>query len=307
VSAATLHIVVDVHVDGDQILGQADDGVTKPKPFSGWLGLIGALDGLVRVQPKQGPTVNAASDKTTSDRTTTEATHIMTIHEALIADLPTVTFDLYRDIHKGIRAELFAVTATAGSIDPSDRVDAAELADHVRSVAELLELHAHHEDEAIDPSLEAHLPALAERISADHLLLNRQIDTLVDMASSAEEAPAPGRRRLVRQVYLDLASFVSSYLEHQDLEERVVMPALEQAIGVDAVIGIHGAILGSIPPDVLMRSLALMLPAMNVDDRSELLGGMQASAPPEAFAAVLGLAESVLRPADFAATSARIA
>ncbi len=48
VSPETLHIVVDVHVDGDQILGQADDGVSEPKPFSGWLGLIGALDGLVR-------------------------------------------------------------------------------------------------------------------------------------------------------------------------------------------------------------------------------------------------------------------
>jgi len=88
-------------------------------------------------------------------------------------------------------------------------------------------------------------------------------------------------------LYLDLASFVSSYLEHQDMEERVVMPALEQAIGVEAVIGIHGAILGSIPPDELMRSLALMLPAMNVDDRTELLGGMRAAAPPEAFAAVV--------------------
>ena len=231
----------------------------------------------------------------------------MTIHEALITDVPTVTFDLYRDIHKGIRAELFAVTATAGSVDPSDRVDTAALADHVRSVAELLELHAHHEDEAIDPPLEAHLPALAEQISADHLLLNRRIAMLVDMASSAVEAPASGRRRLVRQVYLDLASFVSSYLEHQDLEERVVMPALEQAIGVEAVIGIHGSILGSIPPDVLMRSLALMLPAMNVDDRTELLGGMRAAAPPEAFAAVLDLAESVLHPADFAATAARMA
>jgi hypothetical protein len=231
----------------------------------------------------------------------------MTIHEAFIAHLPTVTFDLYRDIHKGIRAELFTVTATAGSVDPSDRVDTAALADHVGAVAELLELHANHEDEVIDPSLEAHLPALAERISADHLVLSGRIGTLVDMASSAVEAPAPGRRRLVHQLYLDLASFVSSYLEHQDMEERVVMPALEQAIGVEAVIGIHGAILGSIPPDELMRSLALMLPAMNVDDRTELLGGIRAAAPPEGFAAVLGLAESVLRPVEFATTAARIA
>jgi hypothetical protein len=230
----------------------------------------------------------------------------MTIHEELTVGLPTVTFDLYRDIHKGIRSELFAVTETAGSVDPADRLATAAFADHVRSVAALLELHAHHEDEAIDPSLEVHLPILAERISTDHVVLERRIDTIVDMTSSVVEAPTTVQRHLVHRVYLDLTSFVSAYLEHQDFEERVVMPALEQAIGVEEVIGIHGAILASIEPDVLMRSLALMLPAMNVDDRTELLGGMRTAAPPEAFAAVLSLAESVLRPADFSATMARI-
>ena len=48
-SPESLQIVVDVHVDRDQIVGHAGDGVTEPRPFSGWLGLIGALDGLVRV------------------------------------------------------------------------------------------------------------------------------------------------------------------------------------------------------------------------------------------------------------------
>ena len=36
------------------------------------------------------------------------------------APLETVTFDLYRDIHKGIRNELFAVTVAAGNVDPGD-------------------------------------------------------------------------------------------------------------------------------------------------------------------------------------------
>jgi hypothetical protein len=44
----SLPIVVDVHVDGDQIAGHAGDGLTEPRPFTGWLGLIGVLDGLVR-------------------------------------------------------------------------------------------------------------------------------------------------------------------------------------------------------------------------------------------------------------------
>ena len=61
------------------------------------------------------------------------------------------------------------------------------------------------------------------------------------------------------------------------------MAELERLIGVDEVLALHGAIVGSIPPDEMARSLAFMLPAMNVDDRTELLGGMRMAAPPEAF------------------------
>jgi hypothetical protein len=49
-----------------------------------------------------------------------------------------------------------------------------------------------------------------------------------------------------------------------------------------------------------------MLPAMNLDDRFEMLAGMRASAPPEAFEGVYGLAGSVLESADFAALSQRL-
>ena len=45
--------------------------------------------------------------------------------------LRPVVHDLYRDIHKGIRAELFAVTETAGALDPASDADRAALAAHV--------------------------------------------------------------------------------------------------------------------------------------------------------------------------------
>ena len=49
-----------------------------------------------------------------------------------------------------------------------------------------------------------------------------------------------------------------------------------------------------------------MLPAMNVDDRTELLGGMQAGAPPEVFDGVWGLVKSVLTVEDAAPVAARL-
>lgn len=50
-----LHIAIDVSLAEDQIQGEVGDGVRQPRPFSGWLGLIGALDGLLG--PIPGPAV----------------------------------------------------------------------------------------------------------------------------------------------------------------------------------------------------------------------------------------------------------
>jgi hypothetical protein len=234
-------------------------------------------------------------------QTTTSPTEF----DAIVADWSAKDFqilavDLYRDIHKGIRAELFSITEAAGNADPSSAPDRMALADHVDAVAAVLASHAHHEDLAIDPVLDVHLPALAERISSDHERLEASFDRVVDLASSAVGAHSAQQRRLIQLLHLDLSSFTSEYLAHLVLEERVVMPALETAIGLDAVIAIHGSIVGSIPPEEMARTLAFMLPAMNTDDRVELLGGMREGAPQDVFEGVIGLAGSVLPAADFA-------
>jgi Hemerythrin HHE cation binding domain len=217
-----------------------------------------------------------------------------------------VAFDLYRDIHKGIRTELFAVTTAAGQADPNDRVARAALAAHVRDLQWLLETHAEHEDEAIQPLMEQHLPDVAEQVARDHLAFESRVESLVGLAAEAVDAPATALRALLHGLYADLASFTGVYLAHQDLEERVVMPGLEAAIGVEAVLGVHEQIVGSIPPGDMARSLALMLPAMNVEDRTEMLGGMQAGAPPEVFEGVWSLTGSVLGAADRAALASRL-
>jgi hypothetical protein len=47
VTAQSIHLALDVVVTDDQPSGQICDGVGQPKPFSGWLGLIAALDALL--------------------------------------------------------------------------------------------------------------------------------------------------------------------------------------------------------------------------------------------------------------------
>jgi Hemerythrin HHE cation binding domain len=217
-----------------------------------------------------------------------------------------ITLDLYKDIHKGIRVELFSVTAEAGRIDPSEGVARAALAAHVGDVVYLLAGHAEHEDAAIQPVLEARLPDLAERVEVDHVALEARMDDLAQMASEAAALTVPDPASKVHRLYLALASFTSDYLVHQDVEERVIMPALEAVVGVPEVVAIHQAILANMPPDEMAKGLAVMFPAMNIDDRAALLGGMRAGAPAEVFEGVWSLVGSVLEVDDHRALARRL-
>ncbi len=205
--------------------------------------------------------------------------------------------DVYRDIHKGLRAELFAVVGRSGSLDLVDAADRHDLGRHVHSTIALLESHAHHEDDAIHPVLaEAH-PGLVERLDGDHSSFDRRLGAIADIADHILTAPVG---RPTRQAfYLELSAFTAAYLDHIDFEERIVMPALEDTIGPAGVEAVLGQIIGSIPPDMMIASLTVMLPALDLDDRADLLGGMRASAPPEVFDNVASLARSVLNRADF--------
>jgi hypothetical protein len=82
--------------------------------------------------------------------------------------LVPVTFDLYRDIHKAIRSELFCAVARAGQTDPGDGVAVADLAAQVARLVDLLDLHAEHEDAHVQPAIVEVDPSSAERIEADH-------------------------------------------------------------------------------------------------------------------------------------------
>ncbi|MFL5861711.1 MAG: hypothetical protein ACJ780_13155 [Solirubrobacteraceae bacterium] len=50
-----MHIAIDVSIADEEIRGHVGDGVRAPQPFSGWLGLIGALDTMIG-PPRQSST-----------------------------------------------------------------------------------------------------------------------------------------------------------------------------------------------------------------------------------------------------------
>ena len=217
-----------------------------------------------------------------------------------------VPFDLYRDVHKAIRVGLFDVTAAAGRVDPDDEAARVELAARVRDLVDFLVFHATHEDGHLDGPIARILPEEAAGINADHASLEAEMANLVALGDRVFDGPTATARADAHELYLALARFTSRYLAHQDVEERTVMPALFASYGFDGVVELHEAILAGISPEDMGASLVKMLPAMNVDDRVEMLAGMRMSAPPEAFQGTVALAADLLAPADFDALLTRL-
>ncbi len=222
------------------------------------------------------------------------------------SEFAVVPYDPYRDIHKGIRSELFRVTHRAGSLDPAERCERERLVEDVRTLFALLVQHAEHEDGFVQPHIEVHAPFFAEVIASDHARLEARMVEIQARVERAAATPSAVQRAAVHHAYRDLASFTSAYLEHQDFEERQVMPALAAVMGVDEIMAVDQAIVASISPEAMAQSLGFMLPAMNIEDRAAMLGGMQAEAPPEVFAGVWALAGSILNPSDYRALGTRL-
>lgn len=216
-----------------------------------------------------------------------------------------VAHDLYREIHKGIRYALFHTAMHAGRLDTGDADDVEHLLERCTDLAELLHLHHHHEDEFIQPVLTAHAPGLAATVEAQHDTIETGLGDFRHLGERLATVSHLGRETAAHRLYLQLTQFAGVYLDHQLLEEVHVMPALCAAVPTSELESLHAAIRQSVAPPVMADVMAVMLPAMNVGERADMLGGMS-MAPPEVFAILRRAAEAALTTAEFAQVATRI-
>jgi hypothetical protein len=141
---------------------------------------------------------------------------------------------------------------------------------------EVLVWHAHGEELAIFPALEAVAPSVAEAYERDH----RGLDAAFDAMSAAVSS----------QDYLDIARASASFKFHLDLHlgkedahlyrlirERVSIPDQGKALGVMA---------GAVPQDRFPDVVAWMFPLLGDDDRENMTRIWQMVLPPPAFSQV---------------------
>src|SRR5215467_6047578 len=156
-----------------------------------------------RIQPVRIPRPAGLPGERTTHMTIDETVTVLPVE---VANLDVVTFDTYRNVHKGIRAELFSVTSEVGNVDPGDRTALEATATRLRTLVGFLIGHAEHEDEFVQPHIVVHAPKLAEVVAREHVELEQQMAGLEILSDRMVDAIATERRRLAHRLYLGLAS-----------------------------------------------------------------------------------------------------
>jgi hypothetical protein len=210
------------------------------------------------------------------------------------APLEDVGFDLYRDVHKGIRHGLFHVTEQAGHVDPFDAPALEEQRGRIECLLHLLDVHAAHEDEHLGPLIERHLPVLAAQLQREHAHLDERTAEIRGQLTALRCAHGADRRLVQHRMYLTLSEFTAAYLQHQTTEEVEVLPALNRAAGLDELMEANAALVAAISPGDMDGYMRLIVPAVNPHDLAELYGAMRAGAPDDAFAHLLDIARDGL-------------
>jgi hypothetical protein len=139
---------------------------------------------------------------------------------------------------------------------------------------EVLVWHAHGEELAIFPQLEAVAPSVAEAYERDHRGLDAAYDALND-AVSAQNPLATARATAAFKFHLDLHLGKEDAHLYRLFKERVPLPQRNKAVGIMA---------SKVPQNRSPEFMEWLFPLLGSTDRKNMVQVMQALMPPPVFA-----------------------
>lgn len=196
----------------------------------------------------------------------------------------------YTAVHKGIRRQLSELLTLAGTLDFEDARQRQAFSNRFDHMAHMLEAHARHEDKHMGPLIEQAAPELNRRIAATHHVLEETLDEMQGMLALIHREPGKARV-LGYNLYLSLARYVATQLDHMHEEECSVMAALWAAFDDATLDAMHKALLADIPPQEMGVWLSWMVPSLASFEQQGMIAGMKNEAPPEVIAFVEALAK----------------
>ena len=181
--------------------------------------------------------------------------------------------DAVTAIHNAFRRDMAGIDAAA--LDSARGKPGLEPAiQRFRFFNEVLVWHAHGEELAIFPAVEAVAPSVAEAYERDHRGLDAAFEAL-SAAVSAHDALDTARATAAFKFHLDIHLGKEDSHLYRLMRERVPMPDQGKAVGIMS---------STMPQERFPEVVAWMFPLMGNDDRENMTRIWQMVMPPPRFA-----------------------
>lgn len=216
--------------------------------------------------------------------------------------------NVYSDIHKGIRWQMYRAAHRAGVTDWSDEGSVQALDESVGALVKFLRDHIVHENTFLHPLIARRAPGIVAVLDAEHDEHEAALTELEAFLAETVALPVddPLRPRLGLEFYRLVNRLVELSLPHFDREETQVIRTLWDTCATDEVFDAYVTLLRSLPPQEMEASIRAILPAVTIEEQAAVMGGARQMAPPEAFAELLTIGEAELSPEGAAALRARL-
>jgi len=186
-------------------------------------------------------------------------------------------------IHNAFRADMAGIDAAAlGAARGEPGLEAT--VERFRFFNEVLAWHAHGEELAVFPALEAVAPLVAEAYERDHRGLDAAFEMLSN-AVSARDALETARATAAFKFHLDIHLAKEDTHLYRIVRERVSLPDQGKAVGVMA---------GEVPDDRFPELVTWMFPLLGDDDRENMTRIWQMVMPPDVFAGATHLVHQAI-------------
>lgn len=204
----------------------------------------------------------------------------------------TSRFDMYKLVHKGLRAFMADVLITVGRIDGSNAFEVTQGITQVRSLLEMCRSHLFTENQFVHTAMEARRNGSACATANDHVQQEEILERIESLILATETSSGPARELNLLQLYRELALFVAENFQHMHVEERDNNETLWSLYTDNELLKIHKELLESIGPEKMTIFLRWILPHIRPNERAEVLTGLQHELPVPVFDRLM----SVLRP-----------
>jgi hypothetical protein len=177
--------------------------------------------------------------------------------------------------HNAFRREMEMIDAAALGA-ARGKPGLAPALERFRFFNEVLVWHAHGEELAIFPAVEAVAPSVAEAYERDHRGLDAAFEAL-NAAVSARDALETARATAAFKFHLDI---------HLDKEDAHLYRLVRERVSVPDQVKALGIMSGAVPQDRFPEAIRWMYPLLGDDDRENLTRIWQMLMPPPVFAQV---------------------